>query len=550
MAILASLPGINLFSSLPSNPPPQNNSPPQPPIPIPKYPPPPPKTPPPPPKNPAFKLPHNRTKYYKPIKQDGVISSDGDRSVIVNENGVSYKLPGAPFEFQFSYSETPKVKPLAIREPAFLPFGPPSMPRPWTGKAPLKKSKKKMKFPLFGNTPPENGEDNGAKYFQLPENFQLGYYPDQVRSRKEILGAPLSRWEIKNLIKPLVSDNRQVNLGRDGLTHNMLELIHSHWRRSPVCKVRCKGIPTVDMRNICRSLEERTGGKVIYRIGGVVYLFAGRNYDHRNRPRIPIMLWKPAAPVYPKLIQDAPEGLTKDEAYEFREKGKELLPICKLAKNGVYITLVKDVRDAFEGSPLVKIDCKGMDPSDYKKLGAKLKELVPCVLLSFDEEQILMWRGKNWKSLYGEVPSKADIKIGSDDSGKFDDECSNPDAHWSPKMTSLWKRAIESNKAILLDRINLGPDDLLRKVEEFESISQATEHSYPAVISASEDGANNAMETFGYDPVSENLAEDDTDNDYEYEDDEYFSDSFEEVDTVVPRGSLRIDLLAEKLDQD
>jgi hypothetical protein len=42
------------------------------------------------------------------------------------------------------------------------------------------------------------------------------------------------------------------------------------------------------------------------------------------------MLWKPAAPVYPKLIQDAPEGLTKAEADELRMKGKSLLPICKL----------------------------------------------------------------------------------------------------------------------------------------------------------------------------------------------------------------------------
>jgi len=42
------------------------------------------------------------------------------------------------------------------------------------------------------------------------------------------------------------------------------------------------------------------------------------------------MLWKPAAPVYPKLIQDAPEGLTKVEADEFRRKGQNLLPICTL----------------------------------------------------------------------------------------------------------------------------------------------------------------------------------------------------------------------------
>lgn len=45
------------------------------------------------------------------------------------------------------------------------------------------------------------------------------------------------------------------SVGRDGLTHNMLELIHSHWRRQPVCKVRCLGVPTVDMDNICRCLE-------------------------------------------------------------------------------------------------------------------------------------------------------------------------------------------------------------------------------------------------------------------------------------------------------
>lgn len=65
-----------------------------------------------------------------------------------------------------------------------------------------------------------------------------------------------------------------------------------------------------------------------------MYLFRGRNYDPRNRPQYPVMLWKPATPVYPKLIQEAPEGLTKAEADVFREKGKKLLPICKLGKLG------------------------------------------------------------------------------------------------------------------------------------------------------------------------------------------------------------------------
>ena len=35
----------------------------------------------------------------------------------------------------------------------------------------------------------------------------------------------------------------------------MLELIQSHWKRRRVCKVKCKGVPTVDMDNVCKCLE-------------------------------------------------------------------------------------------------------------------------------------------------------------------------------------------------------------------------------------------------------------------------------------------------------
>ncbi|CAN1330917.1 CRS2-associated factor 1, chloroplastic [Linum perenne] len=44
------------------------------------------------------------------------------------------------------------------------------------------------------------------------------------------------------------------------------------------------------------------------------------------------MLWKPAAPVYPRLIQQAPSGLTLGEASEMRKKGQSLIPMCKLGK--------------------------------------------------------------------------------------------------------------------------------------------------------------------------------------------------------------------------
>ncbi|KAG9459925.1 hypothetical protein H6P81_004433 [Aristolochia fimbriata] len=572
MPILATLPKPNLFTSAP--PIPKINDTPKrkplpPPIPIPKYQPKRPKS---PPKPPALKTFHRRTKYHKPVSE-GVISSEADgRSIILGENGVSYLLPEAPFEFQFSYSETPKVKPIAIREPAFLPFAPPSLPRPWTGKAPLKKSKKKI--PLFDSFNPPPPGMKGMKRVEMPGPIPLGKFPKEGKTREEILGEPLTRKEIRELVKPHLSSNRQVNLGRDGLTHNMLEMIHQHWKRQRVCKVRCRGVPTVDMKNVCHHIEEKTGGKIIYRVGGVIYLFRGRNYNYRTRPQYPVMLWKPAAPVYPKLIQEAPEGLTKEEADELKKEGQNLQPICKLAKNGIYITLVKDVREAFEESPLVKVNCKGLEPSDYKKIGAKLKELVPCVLLSFDEEQILMWRGRNWKSMYekplslvsssftdsgilplsttsvshgivasaGEIPSQSDLsqKPDSDQSCEPYIKPIVKTSVSSPKMMALWQRAIESNKALLLEETDLRPDALLEKVEIFEGQSQAVEHSYPALL------LPNGIDSTEMEDQEDESEEEDDDDEDEFDD---FEDNGirDELELSAPPGSLPLDSLVKQL---
>ncbi|KAI3868857.1 hypothetical protein MKX03_036386 [Papaver bracteatum] len=325
-----------------------------------------------------------------------------NKNIAIGENGVSYKLPNAPFEFQYSYTETPKVKPLALREPPFVPFGPSSMPRPWTGRAPLPGTKKKLpEFDSFKLPPPNK---KGVKPVQAPGPYLAGSGPRYVSSREEILGEPLSSEEIKELVHGSLKVRRQLNMGRDGLTHNMLENIHAHWKRRRVCKIKCKGVCTVDMENVCEQLEDKTGGKIIYRRGGVLFLFRGRNYNYKSRPRYPLMLWKPVSPVYPRLIKQTPEGLTLEEATEMRKTGRQLQPICKLGKNGVYSDLADHVREAFEVCELVRINCEGMNPSDYKKIGGKLKDLVPCVLVSFEREHILMWRGREWKS----SPTKSD----------------------------------------------------------------------------------------------------------------------------------------------
>ncbi|KAL5572601.1 hypothetical protein UlMin_022198 [Ulmus minor] len=235
------------------------------------------------------------------------------------------------------------------------------MPRPWTGRAPLPSSKKKLReFDSFRLPPPHK---KGVKPVQALGPYLPGSVP-----------------------------------GRDGLTHNMLDNIHAHWKRRRVCKIKCKGVCTVDMENVRQQLEERTGGKIIRSQGGVIFLFRGRNYNYRTPPRFPLMLWRPVTPVYPRLVQQVPEGLTLEGATEMRNKGTNLIPICKLGKNGMYTDLVRNVREAFEECELVRINCEGMNGSDYRRIGAKLKDLVPCALISFAYEHILVWRGRNWKS--------------------------------------------------------------------------------------------------------------------------------------------------------
>lgn len=316
-------------------------------------------------------------------------------AVKLSDDGVSYILPHAPFAYQHSYTETPKVKPIKVREPPVAPFGPSTMPRPWTGQKPLPAGKKKRDFDSF-RLPPVGKK--GVKPVQAPGPFLPGSGPKYVKSREEVLGEPLTKEEVEEMVMSCKKTRRQLNMGRDGLTHNMLDNIHALWKRKRVCKIKCKGVCTVDMDNVRRQLEEKTGGKIIYSRGGIIYLFRGRNYNYKTRPYYPLMLWKPATPVYPKLIQRAPEGLTVEEASEMRTKGLKLTPICKLGKNGVYCNLVKNVKEAFEACELVRINCQGMNKSDYRKIGAKLKDLVPCVLISFDCEHILMWRGRDWKS--------------------------------------------------------------------------------------------------------------------------------------------------------
>lgn len=145
------------------------------------------------------------------------------------------------------------------------------------------------------------------------------------------------------------------------------------------------------------------------------------------------MLWKPHDPVYPRLIKTTIEGLSIEETKEMRKKGLAVPPLTKLAKNGYYGSLVPMVRDAFLVSDLVRIDCQGLEKSDYKKIGCKLRDLVPCILVTFDKEQIVVWRGKDYKPKEEDIffPDREpfDNRDNNFDSGPDEQEISEDDGN-------------------------------------------------------------------------------------------------------------------------
>ncbi|KAH1149631.1 hypothetical protein GYH30_043925 [Glycine max] len=284
-----------------------------------------------------------------------------------------------PFDFRFSYTESSaKVRPIGLREPKYSPFGPGRVDRKWTG----------VCAPAVDPT---------VESLEGPEDPKL---EEQRKKKREMIqGKPLSSEERKTLVSQFERSktNRHVNLGRDGLTHNMLNVIHNHWKFAEAVRIKCMGVPTMDMNNICTQLEDKTFGKVIFRHGGTLILYRGRNYNPKKRPVIPVMLWKPHEPVYPRLIKTTIDGLSIKETKEMRKRGLSVPALTKLAKNGYYAFLVPMVRDAFLSCELVRIDCEGLERKDYKKIGCKLRDMVPCILVTFENEQIVVWRGKDYK---------------------------------------------------------------------------------------------------------------------------------------------------------
>ncbi|CAO2189595.1 unnamed protein product, partial [Urochloa humidicola] len=122
-----------------------------------------------------------------------------------------------PFDFRFSYTESaPASKPIGLREPKYSPFGPGRLDRPWTG----------LCAPAVDSTLRDVAADD-----PLPD-AERGLEEARRQERERVLGEPLTPAERAFLVEKCQKNRtkRQINLGRDGLTHNMLNDIHNNWK--------------------------------------------------------------------------------------------------------------------------------------------------------------------------------------------------------------------------------------------------------------------------------------------------------------------------------
>lgn len=86
-------------------------------------------------------------------------------------------------------------------------------------------------------------------------------------------------------------------------------------------------------------LQDKTFGKIIQRHGGLLILYRGRNYHPRKRPVIPLMLWKPQEPIYPRLIKTTIEGLSIEETKEMRKRGLAVPALTRLGTHYLFVLI-------------------------------------------------------------------------------------------------------------------------------------------------------------------------------------------------------------------
>uniref|UniRef100_A0A0A8XP97 Caf2 n=1 Tax=Arundo donax TaxID=35708 RepID=A0A0A8XP97_ARUDO len=124
-------------------------------------------------------------------------------------------------------------------------------------------------------------------------------------------------------------------------------------------------------------------------------------------------------------------------------------------------------------------------------------------------------------------------------------------------MFKLWKNALESSLALLLDDAEANartPDSVLMRVEEFSVTSQAVEHSFPALLVANGGENPDVLAEYIEDESETSRVgnqEQQLEQSPDRSEDEHFEfDMFEHLESSAPLGSLLIDTMIGQLNSE
>ncbi|GAB4814290.1 hypothetical protein N2152v2_001336 [Parachlorella kessleri] len=76
----------------------------------------------------------------------------------------------------------------------------------------------------------------------------------------------------------------RIKMGRRGVAEGFVSQIYMRWNTSEVAKLYCKGKHATNMKLLTEQLEERTGGVVVHKAGGSVFLYRGEPWPREPPP--------------------------------------------------------------------------------------------------------------------------------------------------------------------------------------------------------------------------------------------------------------------------
>ncbi|GAB2253096.1 hypothetical protein Droror1_Dr00005943 [Drosera rotundifolia] len=104
---------------------------------------------------------------------------------------------------------------------------------------------------------------------------------DEVSDTKNVQVGEMmiAEHELNRLRNVALRMKERIKIGEEGVSEELVRVIHEKWKIGEVVKLKFEGARAVDMGRIHEDLERRTGGLVIWSCGSSLVLFRGTSYS-------------------------------------------------------------------------------------------------------------------------------------------------------------------------------------------------------------------------------------------------------------------------------